>query len=98
MPALAELAGYLDTTLRISSIPDYANAVNGVQLENLGDIHRIATAVDFSTETALGAINAGARLMIVHHGMLWSGAQPITGHRHQRLWALSTQHVAVSAA
>jgi dinuclear metal center YbgI/SA1388 family protein len=98
MPALARLAEFLDNTLNIRGIPDYPNAVNGVQLENIGDIERIATAVDFSSETVTGAINAGARLLIVHHGMFWGGVQPITGHRHRRLWGLMTHDVAVYSA
>src|ERR1700712_3663141 len=95
MPALAVLAEFLDATLNTAAIPDYPNAVNGVQLENLGDIERIATAVDFSTETANGAINAGARLLIVHHGMFWGGVQPIVAHRHRQIWSLLTHDVAV---
>src|SRR3954468_21507964 len=98
MPNLTELSGFLDSTLRTESIPDYPNAVNGVQVQNFGAINAVATAVDFSTETVNGAINAGARLLIVHHGMFWGGVQPITGHRHQRLWALLTHDVAVYAA
>ncbi len=98
MPNLTELSGFLDSTLNIDSIPDYPNAVNGVQVSNFGAINAVATAVDFSTETVNGAINAGARLLIVHHGMFWGGVQPITGHRHQRLWALLTHDVAVYAA
>lgn len=98
MPSLATLAGYLDDLLQVATTPDYPAAVNGVQLANMGDIERIATAVDFSSETADGAINSGARLLIVHHGMFWGGVQPITGHRHQRLWSLMTHDVAVYSA
>ena len=39
----------------------------------------------FSSEAVHGAIDSGARLLIVHHGMFWGGVQPIAGHRHQRL-------------
>jgi len=95
MPTLATIAEFLDTTLNTSGIPDYPNAVNGVELANVGDIQRIATAVDFSSETVNGAVNAGARLLIVHHGMFWGGVQAITGHRHQRLWSLITHDVAI---
>jgi dinuclear metal center YbgI/SA1388 family protein len=95
MPTLERLAQFLDATLDTNAIPDYPNAVNGVQLANMGDIQRIATAVDFSTETATAAIDAGARLLIVHHGMFWGGVQPITAHRHKRLWMLVTHDVAV---
>jgi dinuclear metal center YbgI/SA1388 family protein len=98
MPALQPLAEFLDATLGVTTVPDYAGAVNGVQLENVGDIERVATAVDFSTASVEGAIDAGARLLIVHHGMFWAGAQPITAHRHRRLWMLMTHDVAVYSA
>ena len=98
MPSLAELAEFLDTTLNIAAVPDYPAAVNGVQLANVGAINRVATAVDFSSETVHGAIDAGATLLLVHHGMFWGGAQPLIGHRHQRLRALITHDVGVYAA
>jgi dinuclear metal center YbgI/SA1388 family protein len=98
MPPLATIADFLDDTLQIASIPDYPNAVNGVQLANIGDIRRVATAVDFSSDTVRGAIDADADLLIVHHGMFWGGVQPITEHRHQRLWNLITHDVAVYSA
>ena len=98
MPTLNELASFLDSTLDIAAIPDYPNAVNGVQVANFGAINGVATAVDFSTESVNGAINCGARLLLVHHGMFWGGVQPLTGHRHSRLWALLTHDVAVYAA
>jgi hypothetical protein len=31
---LSDLVTYLDTELRIAEIPDYSNALNGLQLEN----------------------------------------------------------------
>ena len=98
MPSLAELAAFLDATLSIDGIPDYPNAVNGVQLANDGPIEHVATAVDFSSTTVAGAIEVGARLLIVHHGMFWGGVQPITGHRFRRLHDLISHDVAVYAA
>jgi dinuclear metal center YbgI/SA1388 family protein len=98
MPALATLSAFLDTTLSIATVPDYPNALNGVQFANVGDIERVAAAVDFSTETVNRTIATEARLLLVHHGMFWGGVQPIVGHRHQRLLALVTHDVAVYAA
>jgi dinuclear metal center YbgI/SA1388 family protein len=98
MPTLNELASFLDSMLDIDGIPDYLNAVNGVQVANFGAINGVATAVDFSTESVNGAINSGARLLLVHHGMFWGGVQPLVGHRHSRLWALLTHDVAVYSA
>src|SRR5690242_10148691 len=98
MAALAEIAAYLDHTLRVSEIPDYPNAFNGVQLENRGDIRRVASAVDFSSFTASRAIEAEAQLLLVHHGMLWGGNQPITGVRYERVAKLVAANVAVYAS
>lgn len=98
MPPLDPLARYLDDTLDIANVPDYPDAMNGVQLANIGDIERIACAVDVSTSTIEGALAAGAKLLIVHHGMFWDGAAPITGARHRRLWSLVTHDVAVYSA
>ncbi|HEY5060125.1 MAG TPA: Nif3-like dinuclear metal center hexameric protein [Gemmatimonadaceae bacterium] len=98
MATLSQLAAFLDATLDIEGIPDYPNALNGIQLASMGEIAHVATAVDFSSETVDGAINCAARLLIVHHGMFWGGLQPITGHRHQRLWSLMTHDVAVYSA
>lgn len=98
MTSLAQIADYLNRTLDIANVPDYPSAVNGVQLANVGDIECVATAVDFSSASIAGAIDAGARLLIVHHGMFWGGVQPITGHRHERLRALVTNDVAVYSA
>lgn len=98
MATLGEIRDYLDATLNIAAIPDYPNAVNGVQLENHGDITGIAAAVDFATSTVRGAIARGARLLLVHHGMFWSGVQPITGFRFARLHDLISHGMAVYSA
>ncbi|HEX3866471.1 MAG TPA: Nif3-like dinuclear metal center hexameric protein [Gemmatimonadaceae bacterium] len=98
MPALSELTDFLDTMLNIGGIPDYSGAMNGLQLANARAIDMIATAVDFSSETARGAVNGGAQLLLVHHGMFWGGAQPIVGHRYDRLRLLIENDVAVYSA
>jgi dinuclear metal center YbgI/SA1388 family protein len=98
MATLATIAEFLDATLNVAEVPDYPNAVNGVQLANRGSIEGVATAVDFSSEAVEGAIDVGARLLIVHHGMFWGGAQPIVGARRQRLQSLMSNDIAVYSA
>ena len=49
--SLSSIADFLDSTLELARIPDYPNALNGVQVANTGPIERIATAVDFSSAT-----------------------------------------------
>lgn len=95
MPKLAEIAARLDALLRTAETPDYPPAVNGVQLENRGDISRVAVAVDCSRRAIDGAIANGAKLLVVHHGLFWGGLQPIRGPFYDRLYRLLTNDVAV---
>jgi putative NIF3 family GTP cyclohydrolase 1 type 2 len=77
---LADLVTYLDTELRIAEIPDYANAYNGLQLENAsGKVSKVVAAVDATLPVIGKAVSLGADLLIVHHGMFWNTAQPWTG-------------------
>ena len=89
------LAEYLDELLETSRIPDYSGAVNGLQLSNDGPVSKIAAAVDFSSRTVSAAIEENANLLLVHHGMFWNGARPITGAHFNRMRLLIQNDVAV---
>jgi dinuclear metal center YbgI/SA1388 family protein len=93
--SLTDIAEHLDALLRTTEIPDYGGAVNGLQVQNGGVVHKVAAAVDFSRRTIEGAIGAGADLLIVHHGAFWSGVQPIRGSCYGRLKLLFAHDVAV---
>lgn len=83
---LPDLVSYLDTELRIAQIADYTPALNGLQLENrTGKVTKIVAAVDATLPVMRKAVAAGADLVIVHHGMFWSGLQPWTGPVFQRM-------------
>jgi dinuclear metal center YbgI/SA1388 family protein len=82
---LAEIVAYLDRELRTSDVEDYPNAHNGLQLENGGEVTRTACAVDASEAVIEAACEAGADLLIVHHGMLWGGAQRVVGPHYRKL-------------
>jgi dinuclear metal center YbgI/SA1388 family protein len=95
---LPTLAARLDALLNHGETPDYSAALNGVQLAHRGPVRKIAAAVDFSRRTVEGAIDVGANLLLVHHGMFWSGAQPIVGAAYERLRLLLEHDVAVYAS
>jgi dinuclear metal center YbgI/SA1388 family protein len=82
---LGELVAYLDGYLRAREVPDYPNAVNGLQVDGGPEINRIALAVDASERAIEDAVRMGCRLLIVHHGLFWDGIQPVTGRRYRRL-------------
>lgn len=100
MPFLrtSEVRDYLDQYLRIESTPDYAEAVNGLQVENSGAVRRLAAAVDASLASIRSAVQEGADLLLVHHGLFWDGNQPVTGRRYRRLKVLLEHDVALYSA
>jgi dinuclear metal center YbgI/SA1388 family protein len=92
------MAAFMDQHLRIADVPDYAPALNGVQVAHRGPVTGIAAAVDVSLATIDGTVAAGANLLIVHHGLFWGGLQPLTGRQYQRVHRLIANDVALYAA
>lgn len=92
---LADIAGHLDALLRTSEVPDYPGALNGVQVENTSPITRVAVTVDASLQTIESAIEEEANLLVVHHGLFWSGMQPLRGRTYERIRRLVTHDIAV---
>ena len=100
---LGDVVDYLDSLLRIREVPDEPGAVNGLQVENRGRVGGFVAAVDASQATIDGVIAARIRfeappLVLVHHGLLWDGNQPITGRRYRRLGALLEHDIALYSA
>jgi dinuclear metal center YbgI/SA1388 family protein len=97
-PTIGDLASHLDDYLRVQSVPDYAPALNGLQLSHRGPVHRIAAAVDVSLRTIDGAIAERANVLLVHHGMFWAGLERMSGPYYERVRRLITGDIAVYAA
>lgn len=82
---LQEIVAFLDRELRPAEIEDYPGAHNGLQLENGGEVTRVACAVDAGEAVIDAAAAAGADLLVVHHGFLWGGSQRIAGPFYRKL-------------
>jgi dinuclear metal center YbgI/SA1388 family protein len=95
---LSEIVSYCDAFLRIREIGDYDNALNGLQLENSGSVKKIAAAVDFSTRTLQAAAKCSADLLIVHHGMFWTGLRRLTKAWYRQLKLALHNDIAVYSA
>lgn len=95
---LARVVAHLDHTLHLADVPDYPGAVNGLQVENSGRVRRVAVAVDASLQTIDGAIASSADLLVVHHGLFWSGVQPLRGRTYERFRRLLGNDIAVYSA
>jgi dinuclear metal center YbgI/SA1388 family protein len=92
---ISALAQYADTLLNTAATPDYPRALNGLQFENRSSIKGIAAAVDFSSRAIHQTVKAGSNLLIVHHGMFWSGLERITDSAYRRYAALFDSDIAV---
>lgn len=97
---LDEILDYLDEYLEIDEVPDADVALNGLQVENSGDITGFVTAVDASQRTIDRVVAECDRgtLLIVHHGLFWDGNVPMTDRRYRRIRALLDHDIAVYAA
>ncbi|HRP06926.1 MAG TPA: Nif3-like dinuclear metal center hexameric protein [Gemmatimonadales bacterium] len=98
--SLEEVVDYLDTYLRIDEISDYNDALNGLQVENGGEVVEIVAAVDASQRTIdrVAAECEPGTLLVVHHGLFWDGNKPVTGRRYHRLRALIENDIALYSA
>ena len=65
--------------------PDYATALNGLQVAGPDEVRHLCAAVDASEAAVDEAARRGADLLLVHHGMFWDGLRPLTGKRFRKL-------------
>ena len=87
MKNLKNIVSSLDKLLRTSEIPDYPGAVNGLQIASGGPVTRIVAAVDACEKVILEASRVKGTLLLVHHGLFWNGAQPVTGALYRKMKA-----------
>lgn len=96
---LADLVSYTNDLLQTATVPDYPNALNGLQLENHGgQVTKIAAAVDAHLPVVKQAVARGCDLLLVHHGLFWSGVQPITGAMFEKVKTAGEGSLAIYSA
>ncbi len=80
-----ELERWFSATLSPEKYEAADPSQNGIQVENDGGEARVvAFAVDACLETVERAIQAGAGMLFVHHGLFWGRSEPLRG-RHYRV-------------
>ena len=79
MAALREICDFLDSLFCGCRFEDDASN-NGLQVEGAPEVRTVAFAVDACRATIERAIDAGAGMLVVHHGLSWGGGlRRITG-------------------
>lgn len=81
-----DLVAYLDDYLQTKTIEDSSN--NGLQVEGADEVSRLAFAVDASLAAFQAAQQAGAQMLVVHHGLFWSKPIMVTGFHRRRMGKL----------
>ena len=69
MAASSEIIAYLDELLDAGSFEDLGP--NGLQVPGAAEVSRVATGVSAHRELFEAARDAGAQLILAHHGLLW---------------------------
>jgi dinuclear metal center YbgI/SA1388 family protein len=98
MTSLRKIVDYTNDFLRIREIGDWDNALNGLQIENSGDVTKIGASVDASTRVLTAAAKQNVDLLIVHHGLFWQGLQPVTGGLRRQLNFAFENNIALFSA
>lgn len=98
MTQLSTLVSAANEWLDIEGVPDYPQALNGLQLENSGKVRKIVAAVDACLPVIEAACERGADLLVVHHGMFWQGAQKITDSVYRKLKLAIDHDLAIYSA
>lgn len=80
------LVAYLDAYLDVAGWSD--KSLNGLQVEGADRVSRVALATDTALATIAMAAEAGAQMMVAHHGLFWGRIEPVTGPMRARLAAL----------
>jgi dinuclear metal center YbgI/SA1388 family protein len=95
---LQSIREFLDEFLQIDAVEDFPNALNGLQLENDGSVSHIGAAVDASEATIQMAIDQKVDLLLVHHGLFWSGLSRLTGSYYRKISKAISVKMAIYSA
>ena len=90
------LLRHLDDFLVVKGYKD--KSLNGLQVEGAAEVRSVALAVDACMASITRAAEAGAELLIVHHGLFWGTQLPVIGMHKERLKALLDNDLNLYAA
>lgn len=92
---LESIIHFLDDYLEVGDFPDYEGAHNGLQVQAEGPVRKLGAAVDAGQATISRAVERECDLLLVHHGLFWGGAAPVTGRHYRRLSTLLRNDLAL---
>ena len=91
---LQKIVSFLDREFRVADIADSSH--NGLQVANGGNVTKVCCVVDASMETFEAALQAGANLVVCHHGISWGDSlSRITDINYRRIAFLVRNDIAL---
>ena len=82
----ADVIARYDEQLDTAAYADVDASANGLQVgSETGTVERVAFAVDAAEATIEAAVDAGADLLVTHHGLVWGGLDRVTGREYDRI-------------
>jgi dinuclear metal center YbgI/SA1388 family protein len=95
---LSTLCDRYDERLSPGDFTDVDASANGLQVgPDSADVETVAFAVDAAGATIETAIERGADVLVVHHGVSWGGIDRVTGLAYDRIAPLVEEDVALYA-
>jgi len=95
---LRELSTKLSNLLAIDDFSNVDISLNGLQVGDLNsNVEKVAFAVDANMESIKGAIDCGANMLFVHHGMYWGKPFAITDYHYDKIKTLLDNNLALFA-
>jgi dinuclear metal center YbgI/SA1388 family protein len=96
MPSVSLIVEHLDSLLDPAAYDDYGP--NGLQVPGRDTVQTVVTAVSANAATFTRAREAGADLVLVHHGLFWAGPpRPLDRAAKRRLQLLFDADMALAA-
>ncbi len=84
-----DLCNRLNDLLDTAAYADLDASANGLQVGRRdGEVERVAVAVDAAAATVGAAREAGADLLVTHHGLVWDSLERVTGRDYDRVTGL----------
>jgi len=98
MPKLSEIVAFCDERIRLKEVKDFDGAYNGLQIENNGEVTKVAAAVDAGRIPFEAAIAKKVDFIICHHGLFWTKPIPLTGSDYAKVKLAFDNNLAVYGA
>ncbi len=94
-----DIASRLDEELDTDAYADVDASPNGLQVGPADrEVETVAVAVDAAVETIERASEAGADLLVTHHGLVWGSIERVTESNYRRIAPLVENDLALYVA